>query len=109
MNKQKYGIFSALGEVLTVIGKSSYAVGRLADAAIEGSEMAVEAAVSARSGTLLDKLVEAGLLTAGSKEALVLLSIKDPVKYEAVLNRVLTKLSDDAESLVSVKTDTPAP
>jgi hypothetical protein len=107
MSKQKYGIFSALGEVLTVVGKSAYAVGRLADASIEGAEMAVEAAITARSGALLDKLVEADLITASSKEALVLLSIKDPAKYETVLNRVLTKLSDDAESLI--KTDTPTP
>jgi hypothetical protein len=103
MNKQKYGLFSAFGEMLTVVGKSAYAVGRLADAGIEGAEMAVEVAVSARAGALLDKLVEANLLTADSKEALVLLSVKDPVKYELVLNRVLTKLSADAESLVAVK------
>jgi hypothetical protein len=102
MNKQKYGLFSAFGEMLTVVGKSAYAVGRLADAGIEGAEMAVEVAVSARAGSMLDKLVEAGLLSADSKEALVLLSVKDPAKYELVLSKVLTKLSADADGLVAV-------
>jgi hypothetical protein len=102
MSKEKYGVFSAFGEITTFVGKSAYAIGRLADASIQGAEMAVEVATSARAGSLLDKLVEANLLTTDSKEALVLLAVKDPIKYEFVLGRILTKLSADADGLVAV-------
>ena len=100
MSKEKYGIFSMVGELTTVIGKSAYAIGRLADASIEGAEMAVDTATGARAGMLLDRLVSANQITEGSKEALVALAITNPTKYNEVLAKVLERLSNQAEQAV---------
>jgi hypothetical protein len=104
MSKSKYGIFSAFGELTTVIGKSAFAIGRLADASIEGAEMAVDTAAGARAGMLLDRLVAAGQITEGSKEALVALSITNPAKYSELLTKVLERLANAAETAAQAPT-----
>lgn len=100
MSKEKYGLFSALGEITTVIGKSANSIGKLADAAVLGAEMAVDTAKGAKASQLLDRLVEARLISESSKEALVALAISDSTKYEQVLAKVLARLSSQAEALV---------